>query len=95
MAATSEPTRRDTTLNIRSNRRDVDLIDRAAELTGKTRSAFVLESARQSAQDVLLDRTVFGLNEGAFQRFVDILDNPPPPNDKLKMLMSTPAPWER
>lgn len=94
MAVTSEPTRRDATLNIRSNRRDVDLIDRAAELTGKTRSAFVLESARQSAMDVLLDRTMFRLNEKSFQQFVDILDNPPAPNEKLKALMATPAPWE-
>ena len=42
---------RDVTLNIRAKQNQRDLIDRAAEIQGKSRSEFMLESAYQKAQD--------------------------------------------
>ncbi|WP_310410031.1 DUF1778 domain-containing protein [Chamaesiphon sp. OTE_8_metabat_110] len=47
---------RDVTINIRAKKNQRDLIDRAAELQGKSRSEFMLESAQKTAQDVLLDQ---------------------------------------
>jgi uncharacterized protein (DUF1778 family) len=47
------------TINIRAKKNQRDLIDRAAELQGKSRSEFMLESAQKIAQDVLLDPTIF------------------------------------
>ena len=55
----------------------------------------MLDAARQAAQDALLDRTLFRLDSDHFEAFVALLDAPPAPNDKLKRLLSTPAPWER
>ena len=53
--------RRDT-LNLRIKPEERGLIDRAATLTGKTRTDFVLEAARHAAEEALLDRTVFAVS---------------------------------
>ena len=57
MSKTHPAPRRDT-LNLRIKPADRGLIDRAATLTGKTRTDFVLEAARRAAEDALLDRTM-------------------------------------
>ena len=55
-----EETKRDT-LNLRIKPELRGLIDRAAELSGKNRTEFVLGAARQAAEDALLSRTAFAL----------------------------------
>jgi len=86
--------RRDTTINVRLTARTRDLIDSAASLVGKTRSEFVLESARQQATDVLLDQRLFMLDADAYAAFVAVLDNPPAPAARLKALLADKSPWE-
>lgn len=85
---------RDININIRAKRSQRDLIDQAAELLGKTRSDFMLETACREAEDVLLDRRVFVLDAEAFEKFQALLDAPPSENPKLRKLMETKAPWE-
>jgi uncharacterized protein (DUF1778 family) len=85
---------RDVTINIRAKANQRALIDRAAELQGKSRSEFMLESAYQKAQDVLLDRCFFGLDELKFKQFLALLDAPPTPNQKLNALLKTKSPWD-
>lgn len=87
--------RRDT-LNLRIRPEERGLIDRAAALSGKTRTDFVLEAARRAAEDALMDRTVFLLGPEAHADFLARLDAPSPaPNERLRKTMQTPAPWER
>jgi uncharacterized protein (DUF1778 family) len=85
---------RDVTINIRAKQNQRDLIDRAAEVQSKSRSEFMLESAYQKAQDVLLDRSFFGLDELKYTQFVALLDAPPTRDDKLHTLLTTKAPWD-
>lgn len=85
---------RDVTINIRAQQNQRDLIDRAAEVQGKSRSEFMLESAYQKAQDVLLDRSFFGLDEHKFKQFAALLDAPPTQDEKLHTLLTTKAPWD-
>ena len=85
---------RDVTINIRAQPNQRDLIDRAAQLQGKSRSEFMLESAYQKAQDVLLDRCFFGLDEIKFKQFLALLDARPTPNQKLNALLKTKSPWD-
>jgi uncharacterized protein (DUF1778 family) len=85
---------RDVTINIRAKQSQRDLIDHAAELQGKSRSEFMLESSYQKAQDVLLDRSFFGLDELKFKQFTELLDTPPSQNQKLHTLLATKAPWD-
>ena len=90
----SSGTTRDININIRAKRTQRDLIDQAAELLGKTRSDFMLETACREAEDVLLDQRVFVLDAEAFAKFQALLDAPPADNPKLRKLMATKAPWE-
>lgn len=91
--AESQATRRDT-LNLRIKPEERGLIDRAATITGKTRTDFVLEAARRAAEEALLDRTVFTVSPEAYAAFLARLDEPPQPNDRLRRTMQTAAPWE-
>jgi uncharacterized protein (DUF1778 family) len=82
---------RNVTINIRAKKNQRDLIDRAAELQGKSRSEFMLDSAQKTAQDVLLDQRFFGLDELKFQQFVELLDEPPTHHEQLHKLLTTKA----
>ncbi|MGE0055180.1 MAG: DUF1778 domain-containing protein [Hyphomicrobium sp.] len=83
------------TLNLRIKPEERGLIDRAAELTGKTRTDFVLEAARRAAVDALTERTLFSVNAATYAKFVAALDAPPHPNEKLRRTMQAKAPWDR
>jgi uncharacterized protein (DUF1778 family) len=85
--------RRDT-LNLRIKPEERGLIDRAATLTGRTRTDFVLDAVRRAAEDALLDRTVFAVSPEAYAEFLARLDAPPKTNARLKRVLQTPAPWE-
>ncbi|MFO8041482.1 MAG: DUF1778 domain-containing protein [Sodalinema sp.] len=85
---------RNVTINIRAKQSQRDIIDHAAEVQGKSRSEFMLESSYQKAQDVLLEQTFFGLDELKFKQFVALLDAPPTQDDKLRTLLTTKAPWD-
>lgn len=95
MLALTEADERSVTINIRAPRQTRDLIDRAAEIKGKNRSEFMLESARQAAQDVLLDQRHFLLDDEQHRRFLEALEAPVKPNAALKALLSKRAPWEK
>jgi uncharacterized protein (DUF1778 family) len=89
----ASPTR-DVTINIRAQQSQRDLIDQAAGIQGKSRSEFMLESAYQKAQDVLLDRCFFGLDAAKFAEFTAILDAPTAANPKLQKLLAATPPWK-
>ena len=86
---------RDVTINLRANRRQRALIDRAAETLGKNRSDFMLEAACREAGAVLLDRRFFLLDEKTYRRFITLLDKPPADNPRLRRLLTAKAPWDR
>ena len=93
MPSSKAAPRRDT-LNLRIKPEERGLIDRAAMLTGRTRTDFVLEAARHAAENALLDRTMFAVSPEAYTEFVTRLDQPPKPNARLKRTLQTVAPWE-
>ena len=82
------------TINLRATRRQKQLIDRAAEALGRSRSDFMLETACREAEAVLLDRRYFTLSEEQFKKFKAMLDRPPKDNPRLRRLLNTKAPWE-
>ena len=89
-----KPARRDSVVNLRLPTPVRDTIDSAAELTGKSRTAFIIESAQQQAIDVLLDRRLFTLSGNQYDAFVRALEAKPKPNEKLKRLFAKKSPWE-
>jgi uncharacterized protein (DUF1778 family) len=93
MAVKPQATKREA-LNFRVKAEDRGLIDRAARLLGKSRTDFLLDSARQAAQDALLDQALFELGPKAYAQFVERLDARPAPSDKLRRTMTALLPWE-
>ncbi|MGF1602968.1 MAG: DUF1778 domain-containing protein [Thermosynechococcaceae cyanobacterium] len=80
-------------INIRAKQSQRDLIDHAAKVQGKSRSEFILESASQKAQEVLLDQCWFDVDPQKFEQFLAILDQPPAKNEKLQALLTAKTPW--
>lgn len=82
-------------INLRIETQTRRLIDDAAAILGKTRTEFMIESARRQAIDVLLDQRLFVLDPERFDAFVAALDNPPPPGPKLRSLLRRVPAWEK
>jgi len=79
-------------INMRVEPAQHALLTRAAELLHKDRSAFILDVACREAENVLLDRRFFQLEDNEFASFEAALDAPIPDNAKLKSLMAELSP---
>ena len=82
------------TINLRIEPQTRQLIDDAATVLGKTRTEFMIDSARRQAIDVLLDQRLFVLDPDGYAAFVNVLDNPPAPGPKLRALLARTPAWE-
>ncbi len=82
-------------INLRIEAGTRQLIDEAAAILGKTRTEFMIESARQQAIDVLLDQRLFELDAKRYDAFVHALDHPPAPGPKLKSLLRRAPAWQK
>ena len=95
MPSVSPTPDRDTkAVNLRVRNDTRAIIDRGAALLGRTRSDFMIEAARIAAENAILDQTVISVDQETYDRFLAMLDAPPKPNEKLRKLMQTKAPWE-
>lgn len=83
------------TINLRIETQTRRLIDEAAAILGKTRTEFMIESARQQAIDVLLDQRLFVLDADRYDAFMDALDNAPAPGPKLRSLLRRIPAWQK
>ena len=82
-------------LSLRISLEDRRLIDRAAEAMHKTRTEFLLDSARAAATDALLDRNLFVLGTAEFKKFEKALNAAPTSTDVINKLKKRPSPWKK
>ena len=82
-------------INIRTRARQRDLIDQAAERTGRSRSDFMIEASCRAAEEVLLDQAFFTVEKKTFDAFQALLDTPPKSTDRLRRTLLTKAPWDK
>jgi uncharacterized protein (DUF1778 family) len=82
-------------INLRIETHTRQLIDDAAAILGKTRTEFMIESARRQAIDVLLDQRLFVLDSERYDAFMHALDNPPAPGPRLKSLLRRVPAWRK
>lgn len=82
-------------INLRIDSNTRQLIDEAAAILGKTRTEFMVESARRQAIDVLLDQRLFVLNSDYYEAFMQALDNPLAPGTKLRSLARRVPAWKK
>jgi len=80
--------------NLRVSPGDQDLIDRAVQASGLTRTDFVLQAARAAAQNLLVEQTWSVLEPQAFETFRRQLDAPASPNERLQRTMAASRPWQ-
>jgi len=88
-------TPRETTINLRAASAQRELIDRAAQAQGKKRTEFMLEAACEKAEQVLLDKAFFTLDDQAYRKFSKALDEPLRLPDRVARLLAKKAPWEK
>jgi uncharacterized protein (DUF1778 family) len=86
---------RSAVINLRASEHTKQVLEQAATALGKTLSEFMIESARRSAEDILIDQRLFTLDTQQFDAFIRILDNPPAPSEKLRALMKRKPLWQK
>ncbi len=95
MSAISENTRRkQARLALRVTPEQDALIRDAAEASGQSLTDFVTGAAVTRAEDILIDRRVFRLNDAAWTEFSAILDRPARRVPELAELLNARAPWD-
>lgn len=85
------PVTRAVNLRVRDDVRN--LIDQAARINGKTRSDFMIDAARQAAENALLDQTFVRVDAETYAQFLNVLDRPPS-GEGYERLMRAPKPWK-
>lgn len=84
---------KDQRLNIRASSEVKSLVEEAAGALHMTASAFVLQAALRSAQDVLVDRTRFVLAPDEWARFTTLLNRPARDVAALRRIAARPSPF--
>ncbi|OCJ02450.1 hypothetical protein A6U86_32225 [Rhizobium sp. AC27/96] len=81
------------TVNLRIEPETHELIARAAEVCGKSITAFMTEASVYSAQEELLDQRFIGVSADVFEAVSDQLAVPGVARDNLVKLFQTKVEW--
>lgn len=83
---------KDQRLNIRASTEVKSLVEEAARATHMTASAFILQAALRSAQDVLADQTRFVLAPDQWSAFTALVNRPAREIGALQRAAAKPSP---
>ena len=92
MAAITD--RKEHPISMRLPEADVAMIDRAAGLSGRSRTDFVREAAVRAAEDVLMENRLIRMTPEGFAEFMTILSAPAAAIPEIVEVAKRPAPWE-
>lgn len=81
-------------LSMRLPAGDIELIDRAARVRGRSRTDFVRDAAVRAAEDVLMERTIFRMSPEGFGAFAKAIAGPGRAVTALVKVLKRKAPWE-
>jgi len=82
-------------LGLRATPAQAALIQRAAEVKGKSVTEFVLSSACEKAEQTLTDQRLFTVSEEVWENFQNALERPAQMRSGLRRLLTEPAIWEK
>ncbi|WOS65320.1 type II toxin-antitoxin system TacA family antitoxin [Sinorhizobium fredii] len=85
--------RKTRTVNLRIDPEAHDLIARAAEVCGKSITAFMTEASVYTAQEELLDQRFIGVSAEVFEAVSDKLAAPGVARDELVKLFQSKVEW--
>ena len=94
-AASDTKPRKDYPLSMRLPAADIDLIDRASRIKGRSRTEFMRDAAVREAEAAILDQTLIHMTAAGFKSFVEALDAPGKPVPELVELFKRKSPWEK
>lgn len=92
MASTAE--RKEYPISMRLPEADVAMIDRAANLRGRSRTDFVRDAAVRAAEEVVMEQGLIRMSPEGFAGFLEVLAAPAAPVPKMVELARRAAPWE-
>ena len=81
-------------LGLRTTADQEAVLRRAAEVSHKSMTDFILDSACLAAEQTLLDQRLFMVSGNQYQALMNLLDRPEQPNEGLADLFSRKAPWD-
>lgn len=90
----SSPPARSARLGLRATPEQEAVLRRAAEVTHKSLTDFILDSACLAAEQTLLDQRLFMVSGSQAQALMDLLDRPEQTNEGLRDLFARQAPWD-
>ena len=94
-AINASPKRKDHPLSMRLPEGDIAIIDRAADLRGRSRTDFVREAAVRAAEEVLMESTLVRMSPEGFEAFVQAISTPAAPVPEMVASLRRTAPWEK
>ena len=80
-------------LGLRATPQQEAVLRRAAEVSNKSMTEFILDSACRAAEQALLDQRLFVVSGSQSKALLSLLDRPAQDNAGLKDLFSRRAPW--
>ena len=83
--------RKNERIDVRVSAAAKETLQRAATLSHKNVSEFLLDAGLQAASETLADRRIFALNESDWQAFQEALDRPVEHKPRLARLLSEPS----
>ena len=81
-------------LGLRATPDQEAVLRRAAEVSHKSLTDFILDSACRAAEQTLLDQRLFMVSGSQAQALLDLLDRPEQTNTGLQDLLARQAPWD-
>lgn len=81
-------------LSLRLPKADLAVIDRAAQLKGRSRTEFMRDAALRAAEEALLDAGLVRMSGAGFAAFEKALAGEPAEVPELVEIMQRRAPWE-
>ena len=83
--------RKNERIDVRVTAAAKETLQRAAALSHKNVSEFLLDAGLQAASESLADRRIFALDEADWQAFQEILDRPVEHKPRLARLLTEPG----
>ena len=94
-ASSVSRTSRSARLGLRATPEQEAVLRRAADISHKSLTDFILDSACHAAEQTLLDQRLFVVSGEQYQDLLDMLDQPAQENKGLQDLFSRTAPCEK
>jgi len=81
-------------LSMRLPETDIAIIDRAADLRGRSRTDFVREAAVRAAEEVVMESALFRMSPNGFGAFMSALAAPAAAVPEMVQLLKRKPSWE-